>query len=115
MQSLVVYRIKCKTCGDEYIGKTERILAHRMKEHDNPNGNSAIQMHKKAHPDHEIDSSNIEVLDRASNNTKLMIKEMLHINETKPALNTQHSAKYKNDKNTFNNQQLNTLIIARKI
>jgi hypothetical protein len=32
-QSLVVYKINCKTCNVDYIGKTERILVHRLKEH----------------------------------------------------------------------------------
>jgi len=35
-QSLVVYRLTCETCKQTYIGKTERILAHRIKEHPNP-------------------------------------------------------------------------------
>ncbi len=33
-QSLVVYvKINCKTCNVDFIGKTERILVHRLKEH----------------------------------------------------------------------------------
>ena len=36
-QSLVVYKIKCQTCNEIYIGKTERILAHRIKEHNSKN------------------------------------------------------------------------------
>jgi len=114
MQSLVVYKIRCATCGAEYIGKTERILAHRIKEHNNAKSDSAIQMHKKEHPTHEIDATNSEILDRADNNFKLMLKEMLHINKLKPVLNTQHAAKYKNDNTKFN-PQLNTIIIARQI
>ena len=114
MQSLVVYKIRCATCGAEYIGKTERILAHRIKEHNNAKSDSAIQMHKKEHPTHEIDATNSEILDKADNNFKLMLKEMLHINKLKPVLNTQHAAKYKNDSTKFNSQ-LNTIIIARQI
>ena len=114
MQSLVVYKIRCATCGAEYIGKTERILAHRIKEHNNAKSDSAIQMHKKEHPTHEIDATNSEILDKADNNFKLMLKEMLHINKLKPLLNTQHAAKYKNDSTKFNSQ-LNTIIIARQI
>ncbi len=30
-QYLVVYKIKCRTCNEIYIGKTERILARRQK------------------------------------------------------------------------------------
>ena len=32
-QSLVVYKINCKTCNVDCTGKTERILVHRLKEH----------------------------------------------------------------------------------
>jgi predicted GIY-YIG superfamily endonuclease len=115
MQSLVVYRIKCETCGQEYIGKTERILAHRIKEHNNPKSESAIQTHKKENPTHQINASNIEILDKADNNFKLMLKEMLHINTHKPELNTQHAASYKKQKNKdMFIHQLNTIIIARQ-
>ena len=50
-QSLVVYKIKCQTCNEIYIGKTERILAHRIK-----NIESAIQSHKKENLIHIIDA-----------------------------------------------------------
>ena len=43
-QSLVVYNLKCRECGVEYIGKTERILCHRLKEH-RYNTNSACMQH----------------------------------------------------------------------
>ena len=115
MQSLVVYRIKCETCNQEYIGKTERILTHRIKEHNNPKSESAIQTHKKETPTHQIDAKNIEILDKADNNFKLMLKEMLHINTHKPELNTQHAASYKKQKNKdMFIHQLNTIIIARQ-
>ena len=115
MQSLVVYRIKCETCGQEYIGKTERILAHRIKEHNNPKSESAIQTHKKENPTHQINASNIEILDKADNNFKLMLKELLHINTHKHELNTQHAASYKKQKNKdMFIHQLNTIIIARQ-
>ena len=61
MQSNVVYKIKCKTCNLEYIGETRRILLHRIKNHNNPNENTAVSFHKKQHPDHEIDTFNIEI------------------------------------------------------
>ena len=115
MQSLVVYKIRCETCNQEYIGKTERILEHRIKEHNNEKSESAIQTHKREYPAHKIDATNIEILDKADNNFKLMLKEMLHINAHKPELNTQHAASYKrkNNKEMFK-CQLNTIIIARK-
>jgi hypothetical protein len=35
-QSLVVYHIKCSECQADYIGKTEKILAHRIVEYQSP-------------------------------------------------------------------------------
>ena len=32
-QSLVLYRINCSNCSSFYIGKTERIMGYRYKEH----------------------------------------------------------------------------------
>jgi hypothetical protein len=56
-----------------------------------------------------------EILDRADNNGKLLVKEMLYINKYQPALNTQHAAKYKNHEyGDLFNKQLNTIIVARK-
>ena len=39
-QSLVVYKINCKTCNVDYIGKTEKILVHRLKENQTQQLNS---------------------------------------------------------------------------
>ena len=118
-QSLVVYKIKCETCGAAYIGKTERILAYRMKEHnkkeeDAEKQKSAIQTHLKQHKDHIININNIEIIDRASNNYKLQLKEMIHINKQKPELNTQYAAWYKktHNKELFSSQ-MKTYIIAK--
>ena len=67
------------------------------------------------HPDHIIDANNIEIIDRADTNFKLMLKEMLHNNKQKPTLNTQQAAAYKNKtgEDMFKSQ-LNTIIIARR-
>ncbi len=72
-QSLVVYRLTCETCKQTYIGKTEGILAHRIKEHLNPKKDSAIQTHLQENP----------------------TQEELHIITHKPELNSQHAAEYK--------------------
>ena len=96
LHSQVIYSIKCKTCNQEYIGKTERILAHRMREHNDPKRDSAIQHHKLQNPDHDIDSEYAEIIDSASFNQKLIFKEQKHIEKRKPELNVQHAAYYKN-------------------
>jgi hypothetical protein len=38
---------------------------------------------------HKIDYENVEILDKASTDNKLLLKEMLHINKLKPTLNKQ--------------------------
>lgn len=103
-QSLVVYKITCQTCKADYIGKTERILQHRINEH-KKSTKSALMQHIKENPRHKIDYENIEILDRAESDFKLRLKEMLHINKRKPILNTQLNCQF--------NSQVNTLIIAK--
>jgi hypothetical protein len=93
-QSLVVYHIKCSECHADYIGKTERILSYRIKEHQSSKkdkkGNyaSALYEHHKL-TNHKIDFDGIKILDRADSDPKLKIKEILHIDKKKPSLNTQ--------------------------
>ena len=93
-QSLVVYKINCATCNAEYIGKTERILIHRMKEH-SKSKNSACYQHVEDNPDHHMDYENIKIIDRASSDFKLRMKELLHILKTKPELNKQMNSQSK--------------------
>ena len=93
-QSLVVYKINCTTCNAEYIGKTERILIHRIKEH-TKSDKSACYQHTIDNPGHVMDYENIEVIDRASNDFKLRMKELLQILKRKPGLNKQMNAQSK--------------------
>ena len=59
-----------------------------MKEHAKSN-NSACYQHIVDNPNHEMDYANIQVIDRASNDFKVRMKELLHILHTKPELNKQ--------------------------
>ena len=93
-QSLVVYKINCANCNAEYIGKTERILIHRMKEHIKSK-NSACHQHVEDNPDHQMDYANIKIIDRASSDFKLRMKELLHILKNKPELNKQMNSQSK--------------------
>ena len=90
--SLVVYRMKCKTCKSEYIGKTERILGIRIYEHENKNKDkrSACKQHIELNLTHEWDYVDVEILDSAENDRKLRIKELLYILTRKPKCNKQH-------------------------
>ena len=87
-QSQVIYKINCRSCDASYIGKTQRILYHRIHEHKNDN-KSACYQHSLSNAGHEFDYENIEVIDKADNNTKLLVKELLHILKIKPSLNKQ--------------------------
>jgi len=90
-KSLVIYKIKCKTCGAEYIGRTERILQYRINEHKSKaaSNKSATKKHTDKYPGHQMDYDNVEIIDHADNPTKLDVKELLHILKTKPEINRQ--------------------------
>jgi len=57
--------INCKTCNVDYIGKTERILVHRLQKKQTSN-KSACYEHIEENPTHEMDYETIKVIDRAS-------------------------------------------------
>jgi hypothetical protein len=99
-QSLVVYKINCITCGAEYIGKTERILKYRLKEHQNDK-KSACHDHITKNPTHQMDYVNVEIIDRASSDFKLRMKELLCILARKPELNKQLNSQSKFEVNTI--------------
>ena len=48
---------------------------------------------KHARIGHRIDWDNMEILDTARDQRRLLLKEMLHINKLKPELNVQKSSK----------------------
>jgi predicted GIY-YIG superfamily endonuclease len=83
-RSLVVYKISCKDYA-KYIGKTERILSHRIKEHQKSESSACLRHSKETK--HTIDYDNIEIIDKADSDLKLRIKELLHIQKQKPTLN----------------------------
>jgi len=99
-KSLVIYKINCKDCDATYIGKTIRILMHRVNEH-KLGSSSACRQHMQANPSHTMDYDNIEVIDQAANDLKLRIKELLHILRRKPSLNKQLNAQSDFDIKTF--------------
>ena len=67
----IIYSVKCKTCGDEYVGETLGALTVRAKEHQDAVrlGKTdklalAQQVHDQEQP-HEINWETLSVLDRA--------------------------------------------------
>ena len=87
LRSMVVYRVNCKCCDSFYIGKTKRCICIRMDEH-KKDIKSSIHKHEKEKK-HQMDWDGVEILDSASNDFKLLLKERLHINKLKPDLNVQ--------------------------
>jgi ribosomal protein L24 len=103
---LVVYKINCKTCNVDYIGKTEKILVHRLNEHQKKKqttNKSACYEYIEENPTHEMDYENIQVIDHANSNFKLRMKELLHILKEQPELNKQL--------NSQSDYEIKTLII----
>ena len=84
-QSNVVYEVPC-TCGKVYIGETKRRLETRLKEHKDASAKSltdrsAIAKHAHAN-DHPINWAGTRILQRASRNMELVMKEALSIRTT---------------------------------
>jgi hypothetical protein len=69
------------------------------KEHLNPKKDSTIQTHLQVHLTHVFGPDNIDILDKASSNFKIRLKEELHIITHKPELNSQHATAYKRKHN----------------
>jgi hypothetical protein len=86
----VVYRLQCRDCDAAYIGKTQRILSIRLSEHEK-NKKSACYQHS-VNLKHRIDYENAQIIDTASSDLKLRVKELLHILKTEPSLNKQLNA-----------------------
>ena len=59
-----------------------------MNEHDNNKSKSNAHIHE-LETGHKMNFDDIEILDRASNDLKLSLKEMLYIRKLKPKLNKQ--------------------------
>ena len=94
LRSLVVYRINCKDCGEFYVGKTSRCICRRVFEHKRGTGTGEYKSSLLKHATntgHTMDYDNIEILDEASSDHKLLLKEMLHINKLNPQFNIQKS------------------------
>ena len=117
-KSNVVYEMKCPGCGDKYIGKTERTLFERTKEHawtdiESPLRNHLIECEHFLHMfgmlsmnrhlfDDDISDNesflrdfsiasvrqNVKILEIDNNWNRLLYKESLFIERVNPALNS---------------------------
>ena len=78
----VVYKINCKNCDAFYVGQRCRRLDVRIKEHTRKynmqDNNSSLYIHKIDN-NHNIDFSNIKILDTECNRGKRLFSEAFFI------------------------------------
>ena len=89
LRSYVVYKFVCGSCKADYIGRTKRHLSTRIKEH--------LETDKKSHVYKHLNESQrckalsnsdcFSILDYATTQYSLSIKEGMDIGWQKPALN----------------------------
>ena len=87
----VVYDIKCTDplCPSRYIGETKRALDERYAEH-LKSDNSALKLHQNScgHPlPNNVDSDNIQIIDKETNIHKRKLLEAMYIRANDPDLN----------------------------
>ncbi len=87
--SNVVYYLKCNNCDANYIGETSRTVGVRMKEHATTDKASVVNQHLRDNPGHVFNFEDVQILDTATSDYQLQLKEMLHCKKIKPSLNTQ--------------------------
>lgn len=72
-----VYQIECNTCDKKYIGKTERSIACRFKEHINVKSSNVYRHIKEEN--HIINDSNVKILHKCSDKKLLSVLEKFEI------------------------------------
>ena len=70
----MVYNLKCLNCEEDYIGKTKRACSIRIKEHEYDSKSHVFEHNHKV--GHKIDFDNVKILDSASNDFNLQLKEI---------------------------------------
>ena len=91
MKSFLVYKFTEASCSSSYIGEKYRYFKTRIEEHIKKDNKSRIFKHLHS-SETCLDSYNslcFKIIDKA--NSKLKIKEALHINWRKPNLNAQQN------------------------
>ena len=77
----VVYKINCCDCDICYIGKTDRFISCRMKQHkrDLINGKNETGLGEHASTGHSFDFDNVRVMARCTNERRLIYQENYYI------------------------------------
>jgi len=87
-----IYKIKCDSCNDCYIGETFRDFDTRLKEHladtrHNRILTSAIALHMAENPNHKIDIKNSGIIEKEKKYWHRKYKEALYIKNHKNIMN----------------------------
>ena len=91
LKSRVVYKFQCAGCNACYIGETTRHIITRIEEHLKKDKKSHIykHVHNNASCLSKCDKDCFKILDHASTNWQLKVKEGLHIEWENPEINKQ--------------------------
>ena len=94
LQSFVFYKFLCPSCEACYVGETTRHFKVRMDEHLRRDKASHVFKHINENMDcfDKCDVNSFKIIDRASTPFGLKIREAIHVNWLKPALNRQKIA-----------------------
>ena len=94
LQSFVVYRYLCPSCGACYVGETTRHFKIRVDEHLRKDKASHVFKHINENVDcfDKSSTNSFKIIDRASTPFGLKIREAIHVNWLKPTLNKQKIA-----------------------
>ena len=85
MKSGIVYKLTC-SCGSTNIGQTKRNLLSRIKKHATSE-KSKVCKHLLQNPSHRVDFNTLTILDSEHDTARLLILELLFIQEQTPDLN----------------------------
>ena len=91
MTSYIVYKFCCANCGICYVGESTQQFIIRMNEHLYTDKASAIYKHLKENNDCKstCNRESFSILDKASTEYQLRIKEAFYIQKLQPILNKQ--------------------------
>ena len=108
LQSEIVYAAKCKTCGDTYVGKTERQCARRLREHGAPK-DTFVKQSSTGNEDEKEEINNQETTFSKTNSTRRIPRSRRTNNkeEAQQQLPTRRSSRIQNKSGAVVNKPSN--------
>jgi len=96
-----VYKINCSNCENSYVGQTKRQLGTRLKEHKSDikkkSGNLSVVSKHILENNHEMDWSEVAILDKEPSYAKRIISEMIYIKRQHRGINKQSDTELLSD------------------